>query len=238
MNGLVWQADDIAIYELLGSGDQNRVEAMLDLYAQLFPQYAHYVPRMRQRTAFPGDRDPRFVVHYWLVEVDGQPAGFRTFRYVRQRRCGLAHSLAMHPAYRQRQVNGVRLAMFLVHQCLQQLIKDAQQAGDPPVLGMVNEVESDRLMAHYMRYGATLLPVSYMEPIFPSSDAGLDGITVSPMYLGFLPVPGQEAIATDPLHIREFVLAFLVDHYGLPADHWVVQSVLQSIPVELAKGHP
>lgn len=238
MDGLVWQADDIAIYELLGSGDQGRVEAMLDLYAQFFPQYAHYVPRMRQRTQLPGDRDPRFVVHYWLVEVGGQPAGFRTFRYVRQRRCGLAHAMAMHPHYRQRQVNGVRLAMFLTQQCLQQVLLDAQQAGDPPAFGMVNEVESERLMAHYMRYGAMLLPVNYMEPIFSSSQASLDDITVSPMYLGFLPAPGQEAIAADPTTLQEFVLAFLVDHYGLPADHWVVQSVLQSIPVELAKGHP
>jgi hypothetical protein len=43
---LVIQKNNAAIYELLGSGDEQRIESMLGLYQSLFPQYQHYVQRM------------------------------------------------------------------------------------------------------------------------------------------------------------------------------------------------
>lgn len=221
--------ENIAIHELLGSGDFVRIEAMLTLFGQLFPQYVQYIPRMRHRANFPCTHNPKFVTHYWLLEVDGQPAGLRTFRYVRSRRCGLAHSLAIDPNYRKQQVNGLRLSMFLVQRCLQQIVKDAEMIGDRPIYGMVNEVEADRLMQHYLNNGLIKLPVSYQEPIFPDSFATVEEATFAPMYLGFLPLPGNETISSKPELLKEFVLAFLVDHYGLPEAHPVVQSVLQSI---------
>lgn len=39
---LVVEDGNVSIYELLGSGDEKRIEAMLSLYGRLFPKYQHY----------------------------------------------------------------------------------------------------------------------------------------------------------------------------------------------------
>ncbi len=227
----------IKVWSLLGSGDGTRIEAMLDLYARLFPQYAHYVPRMRRRAAFGAQHRAGHVVHYWLVEVDGRPAGLRTFRYVRGRHVGLAHALAVDPIYRTVEVDGRRLAMFLVKACLDQVVADGVRLGDTPVLGMVNEVESPRLMTHYEENGIIELPVEYFEPIFPGElpgrgrDEEIGLVNFSRMFMGFLPAPGCEDLAYTRELIAEFAMAFLLDHYGLPVEHPQVQAVLDSIPL-------
>ncbi len=232
---LVVRDGPAAIWELIGSDDSQRVNAMLDLYAGLFPQYAHYVPRMRRRAPLGEEHRPGHVVHYWLVEVDGKPAGIRTFRYVRHRHIGLAHALAIDPSYRDVMIEGQRLSLFLIHACLDQIIKDAVRFGDTPALGMVNEVESPHLMEHYKRFGILELPAQYVEPIFPPENqartraAEIALVDFSPMFLGFLPNPDHEPLYTREL-VADFALAFLVDHYGLPEDHPQVQAVLDSIP--------
>jgi hypothetical protein len=234
---LVLQAGPVSIWSVLGSADDPRAGALLDLYSRLFPQYAHYVPRMRRRLGLPAENRPGHVVHYWLVEVDGQPAGLRTFRYVRERRVGLAHALAVDPAFRDVAVDGQRLSMYLAHACLEQVIRDAGAGGDAPVLGMVNEVDSPRLMRHYRHYGIVELPAAYAEPLFPPEQEGrsraleLALVRFLPMTLGFLPHPELGPGPYSPEVISGFVQAFLIDHYGLPADHPRIQAVLDSIPV-------
>jgi hypothetical protein len=235
---LIIQKDDVAIYELLGSGDGKRVEAMLELYQNLFPQYQHYVPRMRRRAQYQNEHRENNVVHYWLIEVNGEPAGLRTFRYVRNRRCGLAHALAVHPDFREHFVDGKRLAVFVIYECLNQIIRDAKEYGDEPVLGMVNEVETDRLMEHYERNGLIKLPLKYVEPIFPPEVEGrshadeLALIHFAPMHMGFLPNPEITIETYSGEMINDFVFAFLVDHYGLPENHPSVVEVLDSIEVK------
>ncbi|MBK6646178.1 MAG: hypothetical protein IPG44_10615 [Anaerolineales bacterium] len=227
--------DRTVIYELPGSGDGERIDAMLDLYQRLFPKYGHYIPRMRRRVQFGNEHRQGHVVHYWLVEVDGQPAAIRTFRYIRQRRCGLAHALAVDPQFREEEAGGRRLSMFVVHECLAQIIRDAGERGDPPVLGMVNEVEPARLMEHYQRNGLIQLPVNYREPIFPSEAPGrsraeeLKLVEFSPMHLGFLKSPGIQIESYSREMIADFTSAFLIDHYGLPEDHPVVVEIFNSI---------
>ncbi len=232
---LVLNEERTAIYDLTGSEDQARIESLLGLYERLFPRYRHYVPRMRRRLQYQPEHRPGHVVHYWLVEVDGQPAGIRTFRYVRGRRCGLAHALAVDPAFRDIRVRDAKLSIFVIHECLNQVIRDAVERSDPPPLGMVNEVEPDRLMEHYIQNGLVQLPIQYKEPIFPPPDengnreAELAAITFSPMHLGFLPNPRLNIGKYTRSMIADFALAFLTDHYGLPADHQVTLEVLRTI---------
>jgi len=226
---------NVAVYELLGSGDTDRIEKMLGLYAKLFPQYQHYVPRMRRRAQFCNENRKGHIVHYWLIEVDGQPAGLRTFRYVRDRHCGLAHSLAVDPAFREVMVADQRLAVFIIYECLAQVIQDAKERGDLPVYGMVNEVEPHRLMEHYIRNGLVQLPLKYAEPIFPPEVEGrsrseeLESTRFSPMHIGFLPNPEAKVEKYTCEMIADFVKAFLVDHYGLPEEHPAVLAVLETI---------
>lgn len=234
---LVVQKGQVIIYDLLGSGDDKRIEAMLGLYQMLFPQYQHYVQRMRRRAQYPNEYRKNNIVHYWLIELDGKPVGLRTFRYVRHRHCGLAHALAIHPDFREVMVEGKKLSVFTIYQCLRQIIHDAKQNGDSPVLGMVNEVETSRLMEHYERNGLIQLPLKYVEPIFPPESLGksreeeLALIKFSPMRMGFLPNPEIEMKKYTKEIITDFVLAFLVDHYGLPETHPVVLETLNSIKV-------
>ena len=236
---LVTQRGNTAIYELIGSGDDKRIESMLGLYEKLFPQYQHYVQRMRRRAKFGNEYRPGNIVHYWLIEVDGQPAGLRTFRYIRKRRCGLAHALAVDPKFRSQMVDDKKLAVFIIYECLHQIMRDAFEGGDEPVLGMVNEVEPERLMEHYVRNGLIQLPLKYVEPIFPpevenqSRETELALIDFSPMHMGFLPNPEVKIEAYTYEMITDFVLAFLVDHYGLPENHPVVIDVLNSIKVKV-----
>jgi hypothetical protein len=236
---LVIQKDDVAIYELLGSGDDKRIESMLGLYQSLFPQYQHYVPRMRRRAQYQNEHRKNNIVHYWLIEVNGQPAGLRTFRYVRHRKCGLAHALAVDPNFREVSVDGKKLAVFVIYECLKQIIRDAKEYGDAPVLGMVNEVETDRLMGHYERNGLIKLPLKYVEPIFPPPVSGRSDtdelvlVHFSPMHMGFLPNPEIQMETYTPEMINDFVFAFLVDHYGLPENHPIVLEVLDSINEKL-----
>lgn len=233
---LIKQAGDVAIYDLLGSGDDERVKKMLGLYTRLFPQYQHYVPRMRRRARFGNEHRPGHVVHYWLIEVDGEPAGLRTFRYVRDRHCGLAHALAVDPKFRQALVHDRRLAVFIIYECLTQIIRDAWEMGAAPPLGMVNEVEPENLMEHYIRNGLVQLPLKYVEPVFPPEAEGkrsrleeLAMIKFLPMRVGFLRNPDLKVEKYSHDMILDFVLAFLVDHYGLPEDHPVVLEVIETI---------
>jgi hypothetical protein len=234
---LVEQIGNVAVYDLLGSGDADRIEKMLELYARLFPQYQHYVPRMRRRAQFGNEYREGHVVHYWLVEVDGQPAGLRTFRYVRNRHCGLAHALAIDPAFRNVMVNGRRLSVFIIYECLEQVIRDAREKGDPPVFGMVNEVEPDRLMEHYIRNGLVQLPLKYVEPIFPPEMEGrsrLEELAItrfSYMHMGFLPNTELKVEGYTREMLVDFAKAFLVDHYCLPEEHPAVMEVLETIKV-------
>ena len=234
---LVEQIGNVVVYDLLGSGDTDRIEKMLGLYAKLFPQYQHYVPRMRRRAQFGNEYREGHVVHYWLVEVDGQPAGLRTFRYVRNRHCGLAHALAIDPAFRDVVVNGRRLSVFIIHECLEQIIRDAREKGDRPVFGMVNEVEPDRLMEHYIRNGLVQLPLKYVEPIFPPEMEGrsrLEELAItrfSYMHMGFLPNPELKVEKYTHEMLVDFAKAFLVDHYCLPEEHPAVAEVIETIKV-------
>ncbi len=227
---------NIKIWSLLGSGDTRRIEAMLHLYAELIPQYAHYIPRMRERAERGEERRPGHIVHYWLLEVDGEPAALHTFRYVRERHVGLSHALAVKPAYRKVYACWQPLSMFLLSASLDQVLADAKQMEDGFSYGMVCEVEPSGLMDHYMGNGILELPLAYLKPVFPPERAGrprADEIALAhfnPMFLGILPDATQGVPYYTSDLIANFALAFLVDHYGLPLEHRQVQSVLHSIP--------
>lgn len=230
------QDKKVAIYELAGGRDKARLERMLELYARLLPRYAHYTAFMRHEALQRPDADSRFVVHYWLVEVDGKPVGMTSFRYVPARGCGLGHSLAVVPECRKMLVdNERRLSVYIIDSIVRQVQADAHAAGDPEPVGLVVEVEIGMLMEHYKRYGFIEFPINYYEPIFPvdgkthSQEVRLDRLEFHPMHLGLFPVAGREVDPADHDLLTKAVLAFLVDHYRLPADHDFVKDVLASI---------
>src|SRR5512138_1067114 len=163
---LIRSEENIKIWSLLGSGDPARIEAMLNLYTELLPQYAHYIPRLRRRAEWGEEHRLGHIVHYWLVEVDGKPAAFHTFRYVRKRRVGLSHALGVKPAYRSIYACWQPLSMYLLHASLDQIVEDARQLGGESTFGIVTEAEPSHLMDRYMEHGVLELPLAYVKPVF------------------------------------------------------------------------
>jgi hypothetical protein len=233
---LVRSEGNIKIWSLLGTGDTARIEAMLRLYAEFLPKYAHYIPRLRRRAERGEKHRLGHIVHYWLLEVDGEPAAFHTFRYVQKRRVGLSHALVVKPAYRNIYVRWQPLSMYLLNACLDQVRADAKGLGEEFTYGVVSEVEPSHLMNRYMENGVLKLPLVYAKPVFPPEQPGytrMEEIALAhfvPMFLGILP----DATKGIPFYtsdlIANFALAFLIDHYGLPVEHQQVQSLLSSIP--------
>lgn len=232
----VRQVGNVAIYDLLGSGDTERIEKMLRLYAKLFPQYQHYVPRMRRRSSLGMNIARGISSTIGLLRWTVEPAALRTFRYVRGRRCGLAHALAVDPAFREVMVTDRRLAVYVIYECLNQVIQDAKEKGDLPVYGMVNEVEPHRLMEHYKHNGLVQLPLRYLcEPIFPPEVEGssrseeLANTRFSPMHIGFLPNPEAKVKEYTCEMISDFVKAFLVERFPVCLKNVAVLEVLDTI---------
>ena len=229
---IVYEGSRTRIFELLASGDEVRIEAMLALYSQYFPEYAHYTARMRRRVVFPMDARLGHMAHYWLIEVDGRPMGISTFRYIQKRNCGIGVSVALDSSSRSVMEGDKRLSAVVISETLKQFAEDQRTMGDSEFLGMVTEVEHRELMEHYKRLGMLELPIHYFEPIFPAQLNGHkpgEPESFKPVILGFMPNPELPLREFDCTSLTDFALAFLVEHYGLPNDHQVVKSVIESI---------
>lgn len=231
---IVCSQNDVNIYELLASDDTERLEEMLVLYAQLFPEYAHYVPRMRRRAKFPSEKRKGHFAHYWLLEHRGLPIGLTTFRYVVERECGLGVSFAINAEARAIRVGKQRLSTFIISKIMEQLQEDAARS-KTGLHGLVTEVEHRNLMEHYKKMGMLELPMHYYEPIYPPEQDGddkqsnIENIAFIPVILAI--TPNGEIELSKPL-LKEFAEAFLVDHYELPREHIMVQKTLKSIAQE------
>ena len=228
---LVSSRDGLSIYELLASGDEERLDAMFALYAEFFPEYAHYVPRMRRRAVFEPDKRDGHIAHYWLFEYEGKPVGLTTFRYIVERECGLGVSFAIHTDARSIRIGQQRLSAFVISRIMKQLRDDAART-DTKLYGLVTEVEHRGLMEHYKKMGMLELPMRYYEPIYtPEEDdedlqSRIDKLSFMPVILAI--TPNGELELTKPL-LKKFAEAFLIDHYELPRSHPMLQKTLQSI---------
>jgi hypothetical protein len=222
------------------------LEALLDLYRELFPQYIAALPRVREKASLPADVDPRFVRHQWLVTCNEHPAGFASFKLVLRQNLGICLSIGIRPAYRSLAwQNYRRLSDFMLQQMIEQLEMDARSHSNPPPAGLVVEVEvpestSDpvlqktrlHLSERYQEYGFLPLPVTYHEPVFVRT--GENGQSLSqgihnaePMQLLMLPLQDQGRLSPELL--GRVIDALLIEHYGLPEDDWIVQQARESI---------
>jgi len=241
MSGETMQEVTVRVVDLLRTPSAGDVAELMDLFDELFPQYApipYVVNELQRITWEPADSIPPFIRHLWLVKVNEQPAGMTYFCYHTQRNLAIGVYLAVRPEFRRLVINGhQRLAEYLITQTHQAIAADARCLDQPIPPGYIAEVDVSRLLQQYRQYGFILLPVSYHEPRLP------DGCTTSlppgslnyhPINLGFFPRNPQsfDELPSRAM-IRSGLLSFLVDFYGIPADHWSVQQALQSIPADL-----
>ena len=227
--------DQVKIFELLNSGDIPRINAFITLYERLFPEYAHYSLRLRRRTQLPSEARTGHKVHYWLIEYQNTPIGLFMFRYISSRKCGAGTALALDPGARGIKVNGKSLTAFLFEKVLSQLKEDALSMGHSKSFGMVAEIEHLGLMKRFEKLGMIELPVKYFEPVFPPEanelprEEVVDKIRFIPAHFTIMPHPESNHKSFSSKILKDFALAFLVDHYNLDENHYKVQEVLRSI---------
>lgn len=214
-------------------GHTEWLEVLIELFTASFPQYAHTAPRLRQKAVLPPNANPNLIAHQWLAEIDSTAVGLLSFKYAPARNLGLALYLAIKLAYRTRLVNGQRLSEWLFKSAMEKLTQEARAMRQPTPSGLFMEVESEKLVARYRQFGFVELPVEYYEPRFCRARNGIgasvgeEQIEWTRMHLGGLPIGGFDP--ADPAMLTNVVLAFMVDHYGLPQNHWAVQRALESI---------
>lgn len=223
---------NITLHEVLG-GSENDLVDLLAIHRELFPDYGYYQPYMRERAKLPPHANPDLIEHWWLVRVDGQPAGVRFFVYVPQRDCGLGLAVGIRPAYRKVTFSEYqRLSEILLLKTLEYLTIDAEKSGSTTPIGMVSEIE-DYILPRCIEYGYVPLNVDYQEPSFVQNSVVSveedEPISFRPIALGCLPTNKDTFDPTDPTMLTNVIKAFLVDHYGLAEDHPVVRQALNSI---------
>ena len=218
----------------LVNGQTEHLEEYIDIYKTLFPQYVRYIPIMRKRASLSFNSMDIERWHQWLLRLNRQAVGIAGFLYNRRRNIGLLMDLAIKPEARSFVAsNGERFARHVLDLAIQQLKLDALEDGMNGPLCMAAEVEHRALLEQYTRYGYVKYPVEYFEP--PGTPE-LANITQEPddlkkigfgqMYVGAFPVPGNEVHVDSPKVVKEVLNAFLIDHYRLSSDHWLIQKLI------------
>lgn len=229
----------VRIYDVMGGKNTEYLEFLLDLYREFFPAYIPVLSKVREKALSPANLDPRFVSHQWVTMLEGNPIGLVSFKFAVRHNLGLALSLAVRPAYRSLAWGEYRrFSNFLHTQMMKQQEIDSVMCGLPPLPGVVAEVEKisgpndprARLHEHYKEYGAVPLPITYHEPDSARNLSAPTEENAHPMQLYIFPAHiKQDEDLLDADMLERVITAFLVDHYGLPEDYWIVQQARQSI---------
>lgn len=70
----------LSIHDVVDNNAEH-LEALLDLYRELFPEYLSALPRVREKAFSPVNADPRFVRHQWIVLLNEAPIGLVSFKF-------------------------------------------------------------------------------------------------------------------------------------------------------------
>ena len=227
-NGRVVRLHDVT------DGDTAWLPTLLRLMVEFFPHCEKFLPSLEQHARQPVTAESRMVPHQWIVEVDGEVAGFYIFDYRPERNCGLSLFMGLYPQFRAVAVNGYqRLAFFLFDESVRQVREDAARFDRPRPPGLVGEIELPALRERYRLYNFVELPVVYYEPMFPhpwiamTDDVEPETVSYERVTLGLFH-DGLSALSLTAAEVAELALAYLQDFYRLPPDVWPVQQALTS----------
>ena len=81
-------------------GDTAWLPTLLRLMVEFFPHCEKFLPSLEQHARQPVTAESRMVPHQWIVEVDGEVAGFYIFDYRPERNCGLSLFMGLYPQFR------------------------------------------------------------------------------------------------------------------------------------------
>jgi len=228
----------LVVHDLIG-GNTRYIDEYMSIYEQLFPQYIHYAPVMRRRAELPLDKTAVEKWHQWLLVIGDQPVGLVGFLYNKKRNTGLLLDFAIKPGARAiRTRDNLRFANLCLNLAMQELVSDAQAEGHDAPLCMIAEVEHESLANKYKEYGYAVLRIEYFEPPYTpelldaiNQEQIFDKIEYQRMFVGAFGIPGYPIDLKNPGVIKTILFTLLEDHYHLPADHWLVQKLVQEIPI-------
>lgn len=202
----------VVVHDVVGGHGQHFVATMQQIMMAAFPEHVYAAEQIAIDAMLPGRRDG-IVVHQWFVTVDGVPAGISLEDSNVFRGVAPIHFLTVVPDLRSVTIGGVRLGRWLGEDSVKQLERD----GAGLVLGAVGETP-DYKQAPFLRAGWRVLPVAYVEPVegwlWPER-----GMEFREIPLIWLPPHGADIEALEHQVMEAGAAAFLLDMYGLPADH-------------------
>ena len=232
--------DSLSIHDVV-DGNSAYLNDYLDLYIDYLPQYARYLPAMRQRAEKRIDSQALELWHQWLVLYAGRPAAMIGFLYNRVHNLGILMDFAVAEECRELEVPGqVRFAGRLLYLAMKQLKKDAAKIGNSAPLCMAAEVEHQPLVERYKEYGFIEFPVEYYEPPGTPDLVGLvplrdiEQVGYRRLHLGAFPVPGSDFQSMGVWVVDIILRALLEDHYRLTENHWLLEQTLSSIQLGVA----
>lgn len=202
----------VVVHDVVGGYGQEFVATMQQIMAAAFPEHLYAAEQLALDAMLPGRRDG-IVVHQWFVTVDGVPAGISLEDSNVFRGVAPIHFLAVVPDLRSVTISGTRLGQWLGEDAVKQLARDGARV----VLGAVGETP-DYKQEPFLRAGWRVLPAAYVEPVegwlWPER-----GMEFREIPLIWLPPQGADIEALERAVVEAGSAAFLLDMYGLPADH-------------------
>ena len=210
----------VQLYDLT-CGNTGKVDNLLRLFHDTFPQYAQIAPRLAQKAALPANANPHFIAHQWLLEIDQVSAGLCSFKYSPVRNLGLVVFISVAECFRHEKLEGKRISEYLIQHCIEQIRQDAHSMGRPDPDGLVLEVEPPRLVERYRQFGFITLPVDYREPIFRQARQGNHGpddlsqVKFEPRFLGAFPIDVSPAALYKHAFVERVIAMLACDHYQI-----------------------
>jgi GNAT superfamily N-acetyltransferase len=218
------------------------------MFVEIFPEDRHFEGFVRQRIQNSLQPNAKARTHQWVVFHQQHPVGFRLFSYLKSYNFGVSGYIGVTGSAR-----GQGIGRWIHEQTLQQIIKDATEAGQPAPAGFCGEVDHpdaagtfaerrirERRVQIFKRLGAVVMDIDYREPQMVSGmpvddEAALKASEADRMLFYIVPSsrdhPDFHAPNGQPSQslVADMLRGMLLDTYGLDENDPFLQRPLEFI---------
>jgi GNAT superfamily N-acetyltransferase len=216
------------------------LDNFIDLFWRVFPEERRYTRHIKEAALAARLGSDRKVYHLWLVEYEGEFAGFRMFNYVRRFHFGFSGFIGFLPQYR-----GMGLGSSLQTAIMAQLLEDAAQDGHDDALGLVGELDRPSAATTaeeravrlqrvniFRRMGGLILNVDYVEPPLVEGlqvEDPADLIYAKPMPSLLYLIPHDPTLGLDTPTMEQIIRGVYSEAYNLDERSSYMQHALHSL---------
>lgn len=214
------------------------LDTLIEMFLTVFPEDRRYVPLIQHWAQCARVRDSVAIFHLWMLEHNGEMAGFRIFQYLRQRHFGYGQFVGLLPQYRSR-----GLGWILQRYTIEQICADAAAQGQKTPIGFCGEIADPSLASDegevlqrqqrkeiFGRFGAHFPHVNYAAPYMVAGHEE-DSQTPESVLTSrlFYIIPIRPTLSFEKSQIAHFVRGVLLDGYRLNRQSPLVNETLASI---------